>query len=234
MHFSYQFGHFRRQLFKGFRHFGWLTLEADSLFRHSCGFNVFEYCMQRSGRSGARSLDNDRRSGAVRGFVFASTSQSPPSPLLVRSDVPSRPAARDAYFHCLVQRRASALPLRCSSTTTHPHGHPRGATISAAILSPRRSLLTAARGNVRGGGPPSPIRAARPQRHTRAAVRAGRLSPRPSPGPAMQNAVLALLPTPPRAGWQERVMHWVMLCARLYLQHAAKHTEKVFCWAQNF
>ena len=29
MHFSYQFGHFRRQFFKGFRHFGRLTLKAD-------------------------------------------------------------------------------------------------------------------------------------------------------------------------------------------------------------
>ena len=147
--------------------------------------------MQQSGRSGARALSDDRQSGAVRSFVFASPGRAPPSPSLVRSDVPSRPPARDAYLHGLVRRRASAPPTRCSSTTTHPHDHPRGASILAAVLLPRRSLLPAARGRVCGGGPPPHIRAARLQRHTRAAVRAGCWSPRPSRGPATRNAVLA-------------------------------------------
>ena len=152
--------------------------------------------MQRSGRSGARALGDDRRGGAVRGFVFASAGRAPPSPPLVRSNVPSRLPVRDAYLHGLVRRRTSAPPPRCSSTTTHPHGHPRGATIPAAVLLPRRSLLPAARGRVRGGGPPPPICAARPQCQTRATVRAGRWPPRPSRGPATWNAVLGSSPPP--------------------------------------
>ena len=90
--------------------------------------------------SGARALGGDRCS-AVCGFVCAAAGRAPHSPPLVRSNVPSWPAARGADLHGLVRRRAFAPPPRCSSATTDPHGHPHRATIPAAVLLSRRSPL---------------------------------------------------------------------------------------------
>ena len=178
--------------------------------------------MQQSGRSGARALSDDRQSGAVRSFVFASPGRAPPSPPLVRRDVPSRPPAWDAYLHGLVRRRASTPPPRCSSTTTHPHGHPRGATIPAAVLLPRRSLLPDARGRVRGGGPPPPIRAARPQRHTHPVGRAG-----PGDAERRPRIVVTAVVRRRRRGWGGRSGLCIVLCCVTVLICNTQHiTQK--------
>ena len=69
---------------------------------------------------------------------------APPSPPLVRSDILPRPSVRGADLLCRPMA-ASTLPPRRSSAATYP----RGATIAAAVPRP-------------------------PQRHSPAAVRAGR------------------------------------------------------------
>ena len=118
---------FWKTIFTGFRHFGRLTLKADSLFRHTCGFSVFEEAASRRQGAGRRSPQR-------------------------------RPQFRLADLHGLVRRWTSAPPSRCSSATTHPHGHQRGSAMPALVLlpRPRHFPLSDARGRVRGGGPPPP------------------------------------------------------------------------------
>ena len=146
MHFSYQFGHFRRQLFKGFRHFGWLTLEADSLFRHSCGFHVFEYCMyaaiRKLRRQGAGQRSPQRRRPQCRLRVGG-----PRSPLPAarpqRRPLSATRAGRLSSRSRLAAGVCSPSPLLVyDDTPSRPSargGDSRGRPAASALPPPRRT-----------------------------------------------------------------------------------------------
>ena len=158
-----------------------------------------------------------RRSPAPSAISSSRRRVALPSPRrLSAANVPSRLLARDTYLHGLVRRRASAPPPRCSSTTTYPHSHPRGATLPAAILQTRRSLLPAARGRVCGRGPQPPIRPrdaeCRPRIFVAAIVRRRRCGRGGSSGLCI-----------------------VLCCVTVLICNTQHNTQKkVFCWTQNF
>ena len=226
MHFSYQFGHFRRRFYKGFRYFGRLTLKTESLFRHSCGFNVFEYCMQRSARPGARALGDDRRSGAVRGFVFASAGRLPPPRRLSAATSPlGHP--RGTLISTFSSGGGRLLPLPAARLRRHTltairagRRFPRPSCCLGAPSSPPPAVAFA----VAGIRPPfAPhVRSVTPVRPSaRGAGLRGRPAPRRRGTQSSHHRHLRRSKTPPRAGWQERVTYYVMLCDCSYLQHAA-------------
>ena len=236
MHFSYQFGHFRRRFIKGFRHVGWLTLKADTFF----AIPVDSTCL-----STVCSTQEDQAPG--RWATIAA--QRHRSQFRLRGGGPRSPFPAA----CPQRLPLSATRAGCLSPRSYPMG---------GVFSPSPLLVydnTPLRPSVRGddcrGRPATSVLPPprRPQPCSRWRASAPNRSVTP-PRPSARGAGLRGRPaarrrgtssshrchcrhskTPPQAGWQERAMYCVMLCVRPYLHHAQHNTQKkVFCWTQNF